>query len=335
MYPDERWRRRRRRRRRFVILAVIASLVALWALAGTLRRDDLAVSAFLDEVRSTATNQAQRAADFQDFLTAPSGRLEREPLTAFISQSEAALSDARESIEELELPPEALGARRLMVLSFESWEQGLGLIESAALQLPDDELEPLARLNLADGFLEMEIGDRLFSEFVVEATRLQEQYEEAGRPVPTLRYLTDAARTSAYVQSLADQIVAAPAMEAQPSLVVGQLVLEPPVTGGERNGLPVVPFTDRVTIQVPVSNNGNEPLDEIEVVVSLRDASGSLLETRSDDVPRLEAGQSTTAVFEQWQVTTGTYSIEVVLNLAALPDQASERYMFVVLEPSS
>ncbi len=334
MYPDDRWRRRRRRRRRTAILAVVAALVALWWLAGNLRRDNLAVSAFLDQVRSTATNQAQRAADFQEFLTAPSGRLEREPLTAFIAQSRSALSDARADIEELELPPEALGARRLMVLSFQSWEEGLGLILDAALQLPDDELEPLARLNLSDGFLEMEIGDRLFVEFVIEATRLQEQYEVAGRPVPTLRYLTDAARTTAYVQGLADQIVAAPAMEAQPSLVVGQLVLEPPVTGGERNGLPVVPFTDRVTIQVPVSNNGNEPLDEIEVVVSLRDAGNALLETRSSDVVRLEAGQSTTVVFEQWEVTTGSYAIDVVLNLAALPDQASERYEFVVLEPS-
>lgn len=335
MYPDDRWRRRRRRRRRIVVLVIVASVLALWALAGSIRQDDLAVTAFLDQTRSTATNQAQRAADFQDFLTAPSGRLEREPLSAFITQTQVALTDAREQVEELELPPEALGARRLMVLSFQSWEQGLGLIGEAALQLPDDILEPLARLNLSDGFLEMEIGDRLYAEFIVEAERLQEMFEPNGRPIPSLRYLTDAARTNAYVQGLADQIVAAPAMEPQPSLVVGQLVLEPPVTGGERNGLPVVPFTDRVTIQVPVSNNGNEPLLEIEVVVSLRDEVGALIETRSEDVASLEPGQSTTAVFEQWEVTTGTYSIDVVLNLSALPDQASERFMFVVLEPSS
>jgi hypothetical protein len=74
---------------------------------------------------------------------------------------------------------------------------------------------------------------------------------------------------------------------------------------GDRDGVPVVPFSDSISITALVTNDGNEDEEGIEIALDVVNVDTGDVVSRTDVVNELTGGTSTTVTFDDVEIEPG------------------------------
>jgi hypothetical protein len=118
---------------------------------------------------------------------------------------------------------------------------------------------------------------------------------------------------------------------------VGVIGMTVPEAIGDRGGIPLVPFSDSLSVQAVVSNSGNEeePAVGVDLVVLNVDTGESIADEQTIDA--LEGGASTTVTFADLQIVPGglyQVTVTVTIPLDNDPDNDSWSWTFIWNEES-
>jgi hypothetical protein len=171
---------------------------------------------------------------------------------------------------------------------------------------------------LRRGLLDLQVGDRAFAGFLEVLEDVDTS--ELGREFPVVAFVV--ADDMAYdAADLARRLAMTPGLEAVLNLAVADLRLDPaPV--GQQVGLPVVPLSDFLSVEVTVANHGTALVASGEVALDLLSQDGTIHQDRVS-FGALEPGSLTTVGFADLPVEPGKL-YEIIVSLVGGDDDPSD-----------
>jgi hypothetical protein len=307
----------RRRRRRRVLAAVVGLAVILVAAYGVTRwQSERQVSReYLDRALQFADGEADMAVRLADLVD----RLEQIGRPGMVTILDEVLEETgllAADLKEAGEPPGELASGDLYLhIAAERWEDGVDYLRRGLLALSASATDEKGREWLQRGLLGLRVGDTAYAGFLeildgVDTFDLGRDFPEVAFIVPTAETLYDADR-------LADRLVMTPGLEATQNLAVADLHLDPaPV--GEQMGLPVVPLSESLAVEVTVSNRGTTQVASAMVTLDLISQDGSVHQD-SRGLGALEPGMATSVGFADLPVEPGKL-YEIVVSLVGEDD---------------
>ncbi len=329
---------RRRRRRAFVALLVVSILAAILIAAGSLRSETRLLVAYFDQARIAAAEHAELAADFRQQIIEGIGDLDRNRLMTLMAQMVETSDRMAAEVEGTEVPAAAARPAASLTLALASWKDGLGAFEEQLLAVVDDPGSLVAIGDLASVLVDLEVGDRAYERFVAEVEAVRDEADvEIGR-FPAVGYLSAALAPLTYAERLSDRAAGAEGLALRRDLAIAAVRLEPEETGGEAGGVPILPFTETVLVQVVVANDGNRDETDLTVSLVLEGGAGNLLLERSEEIVDLAAGLSSTVEFADIPVAPGETHTVIISVSAVVAEADTENNLrqrpFFVNEPA-
>lgn len=337
MFPDLDGGRRRRSRRRFAIPLVLTLLIVLAWWISNLSQDSLTSADFIQELQEIADGQATRAESFRQLYVDTSVNLVgRESLSVTIDQAITEIDRDLDTVAALgELPDDAIEARILMELALSRWRRGLAEFKDAGLRLSDPS-EVTARADFQLAIVDLDMGDALYADFQVEVVELRDRIGVQGAPFPDVVFIEPAMSFSESVSRLSEALRTNPAMASQQVLEIATVRFDPDFTGATNgDGVPLLPNTESVTIEVVVRNAGTD-LEE-DLTLQLRLVVGQLEQLfEAAPVSSINPSGSTAIQFGPLALEDGlTYRLDLSLLQSAGVTIAVESQDFAVNPPAS
>jgi heme exporter protein D len=319
----------RRRRRGVWLLAVLSVAVLIVVLVTSLRSERRVLAGYIDTVQESAAAAASSATEFVD-LTDRLGEVDRQEFITTMARIRTTAGEAGTLLESADVPTDALPAHARIQLAHSSWSLGLDLVEGATLSAADDPAADTPAQLLTRAAVELAVGDRAYEAAIDELLSLEDSADVDIPTYPVVEFsppggaaaVLDAARTSTGLTLRSD-------------LAVSTVTLDPRVLSETDAGVGIVPFTDRLIVNVTVTNQGNVPLSDIPVQVFLGSDRSGTSSSESEIVDRLEPAEATSLEFLFEVLPVVNY--EIVVNLGPAPgefdtDNNLYRLRFVVNE---
>lgn len=335
VYPS---RSNRRRRRAFIALLLVSIVALVLIAAGSLRSDTRVLVAYFDQARLAAAEHGQLAADFREQILGAVAGLDRERLRTLTTQMSESSQRVAAEVAATEVPAAGAPAAAALSLALVSWQGGLAGFEERLLAAVDDPTDVVAVGELASTLIDLEVGDRAYQQFLTAAAELRGETDVEIGEFPPVGYLPVSVGPLTYAERLADSARKAEGLALRRDVTIAAIRLDPPETGGDSGGIPILPNTESVLFQVVVANDGNR--DEAELTVSLRldDAAGNAVVEEARSIPELAAGTSSTVEFSAIPVTPGENHLATI-SVSSVPDEAdldnnTRQRPFFVNEPA-
>jgi hypothetical protein len=177
-------------------------------------------------------------------------------------------------------------------LANRSWLVGLELVEGAALAAAEDPADDIPAELIERATVELAVGDRAYEAGVEELLGIEHGTDVEIPTYPVVVFspaggsegLIGAARTSTGLTLLRD-------------LAVTDYTLDPRALGETDAGVGVIPFTDRLIVNVTITNQGNEAVAEIPVQVVLSSDRTGTARNDAVTIDRLQPAESTSVEF--------------------------------------
>ncbi len=313
MFPEP--PRRRKRRGRILVLLVAALLITASFTFANLRSDRADLREFVDVAEVSALAQQALADEFADFLTFEIQGADRDAINALFDGIAASTAGAISDLAEVEVPAVGARAEALLEAALESWQEGASLLSQNLLLAADEPANPIPVIGIDDALLEIRVGDRLYERFLLAIAVLRAEVEAELGNVPFVSYLpANGMRLTG--ETLAAAVREGGSVAASHDVRIGSIELDPGFTGGDRDGVGVVAFTDTISVGVVVSNLGN--LAETDLGVALRVTTVASRETLFSEqtvILTLDPGASRTVEFLDIPVLEGTtHEILAIVN---------------------
>lgn len=311
---------RRRRRRR--VLAAGIGLVMILALAYAVTRwqGERQVSReYLDQALEFADGEADLAARLADLLD----RLEqvgRPGMVTVLDELQKGTRQLAADLEEAGSPPGQLSGGSLYLhIAADRWQAGIEYLRRGLLALSESAVDPSGLGWVERGLTELQVGDAAFAGFL---ETLQDVDTSAmSRDFPAAAFVAGGDPTTYSAEDLARRLVMTPGLEATRNIAVADLHLDPaPV--GEQVGLPVVPLSESLSVEVTVANRGSARVGSIEVTLDLLSTEGTIYQDRQS-AGSLEPGAATAVAFADLPVEPGGL-YEVIVSLVGEDDDPSD-----------
>ncbi len=338
MFPElERGRHRRSRRRILLPLVISVVLFGAWWISG-LSQDSLTSADFIAELQQIADGQATRAERFRQlYVDARVMAVRRESLSVTIDQAVAGIDRDLGVVTAMDaLPVEAQRAQILVELALSRWRRGLKGFKDSALRLPDPN-DVTARHDFQAAIVDLDIGDALYADFQAEVVVLRQAIGVQGAPFPEIVFIEPAMAFAESVGQLAEQLRTNPAMAPLQALEISTVGFTPEFTGATGGaGVPLLPNTDEVTIEVVIRNSGTDIEEGLQLQMRLFTGTIERLSEVSPVSAVNSAGGSTAVQFGSIAVDDGiVYRLELSLLQSAGVTIASHTQDFVVNPPAS
>jgi hypothetical protein len=199
------------------------------------------------------------------------------------------------------------------------------------LILIDEPQSPEGLVLLERALLDLEVGDRAYGRFVTAVATIEANQDVAPRITADIRFVAEGADQVYDAALMAERIKAIRDLSARHDMAVSAVRFDPE-EAGDRDGVPVVPFSPTFGVQVTVTNRGNEPEEQVLVNLLLIQSDGTLPPfADSRTVGLLEPGEATTLTFSRLPVVAGQFHEIVVraeLDGDADPDSNEYRQVF-------
>jgi len=303
--------RPRRRRRVLIVLSVLTIVVVAVAFAMERGNDERALDRYLEVVREASAAYSALATDVQGIVTGLE-KIERSVMIGRLEDAIVAASEADALLQEAEVPASVGGLAGFAVAASSSWREGITGIHAALLILLDEPTDPQGSALLEQALLDLEVGDRAYEHFQAAIQEFEAQEDVSPRITAGVHFVA-ASDAAAYDAALmTGRIAALRELSARHDMAVSSVRFDPEAAG-EREGIPVVPFSPTFQVQVTVTNRGNEPEQAIPVSLVLIQSDGSLPPfTDSRTVEALNPGEATTLTFDRLPVVAGEFHEIVV-----------------------
>ncbi|HSF85417.1 MAG TPA: hypothetical protein VLG28_07145 [Acidimicrobiia bacterium] len=306
------YRRTRRRRQLaiFLTLAVIAAVIALAARYRTERRETMDYLALVDEVAQEHLVISQSLRELFDTL----GSLDRPDIVERIGMLG---SQAEESVAQLEtavVTRPAAEVHGLFSVAVRSWATGVSNMDEAVVEVMD---QPDDATVSPDSFVgtvtDLRVGDEAYAAFLDAVLRLDEEFEP---PVyPDVAYL--GGPEPADVEAIASRLRLRRSFTERHDVAVTANTRPEPT--GDRNGVAIMPFSETFDVTAIVTNRGNVPQEEIEVMLLLT-ADGTTEVPPFEErrfLPSLAPDASMSLEFAGLAMRPGTlYTLRVTASIA-------------------
>ena len=307
----------RRRRRRRVLAAAVGLLVILGVAYGVTRwQSDRQVSReYLDQALDFAHGEAELAGRLADLVD----RLEqigRPGMVTILDELQESTISLTAGLREAGEPPGELASGDLYLhIAADRWEDGVASLRRGLLALSASGTDESGRGWLQQGLMDLRVGDTAYAGFleILEGVDLS----DLGRDFPEVAFIAAADEAVYDADGLAQRLVMTPGLEATQNLAVADLHLDPaPV--GEQMGLPVVPLSESLGVEVTVANRGTARMASGEVALDLISQDGSIYQ-ESRSLGALEPGAATAVGFADLPVEPGKL-YEIVVSLVGEDD---------------
>jgi len=281
----------RRRRRGVWLLAALSVAVVVFVLVTSFRSERRLLVAYIDTAQQSAQAAAASAQEFVD-LAARLGAVPRQEFVTTMARIRLTSGEAGTLLDSEEVPANAVDAHARLQLASRSWLVGLELVEGAALAAAEDPADEIPAELIERALVELAVGDRAYEAGVEELLGLEQSADVEIPTYPTVVFspaggpeeLITAARTSTVLTLVRD-------------LAVTDYALDPRALGETDGGVGVIPFTDRLIVNVTVTNQGNEAVAEIPVQVVLSSDRTGTARNESVNIQRLQPAESTSVEF--------------------------------------
>jgi hypothetical protein len=281
----------RRRRRGVWLLAALSLAVVVFVLVTSFRSDRRLLAAYIDTAQQSAQAAAASSTEYLD-LAVRLGEVPRQEFVTTMARIRLTSGEAGTRLDSADVPGDAVDAHARLQLAHRSWLVGLELMEGAALAAAEDPTDEIPAELIERAMVELAVGDRAYEAGVEELRELEQRTdveiptypEVVFRPAVSSEALIAAARTSTGLTLLRD-------------LAVTDYTLDPRALGETDAGVGVIPFTDRLIVNVTVTNQGNEAAAEIPVQVVLSSDRTGTARNESVDIQRLQPAESTSVEF--------------------------------------
>ena len=307
-YSDFSTPRRSRRRRNVVILIILALIIGVLVLAvryRTERRESIDYMTLVQEL-------ALEHKDMSEQLGAVFQGLSREERPALELRLETLATDAKNAAdllnEQVVSRPVAQVAG-LMTVATDAWADGLETMRAAIVAILDaEEGDVSADEDLRVAFELIRLGDRAYERTLAASVELDPELIPA--PLPEMSY------TLGQYAPLYKHTVVAEWLRGQGGLaeridIALTAITDPAPVSESPAEIWAIPASDRLSLEVTVSNIGNVVVEQVTILVTLQKVGSSeAITPLSQLVPAIEPGKSEIRLFENLDAAPGdVYSV--------------------------
>ncbi len=300
-YPPYRSVRRSKTRRWLLIASSLAVIIALIAVVASRQTEQRSTVEFFSVAEAVSGIHEVSSVAFGEIL-ASIGVVTRQDLTRRL---EAVVQSATEAdaLMAVDVPSSIGPSYGTLTTATASWLDGATEAERVILGIMDGEIVDTAVAELQASLDRLRVGDAayvLFKESLVDVP------DDADLPdFPSIAYIapTDADPLRFSATNLVLRIQSAYSLSPHRDVSVTGMIEPTPV--GDRAGVPIVPFSDKIAINALVTNVGNEDETRIAVDLEVFEINSDVVVTRSSVVDGLVAGASTTVLFDNLEITAG------------------------------
>ena len=295
---------RRSRSRRWLLIALsLTVVVVLIVFLASRQTDQRGTVEFFGAAGEAAVLQESAAQTFGQVL-ASIGVVSRQDLTQRLDTMVDKSTEAEGLITAVQNVPSDVGsAYGTMLTASTSWAVGAQEADRVIIGIMDGEIVETAVPELQHALDVLGVGDVAYGLFLESVPGTPEPVEV--EPFPSTRFVDpdpdDPGRFNA--TNLVLRIQAAYGLAPHHDVSVSGST--EPGGVGDRDGIPVVPFSDSVSIIALVSNEGNEAESGVDITLKVINVDTGDVVSRSDVVSQLEVGSSTTVRFDEIEIEPG------------------------------
>ncbi len=324
--------RRARRGRRLWLFLLLAVTIGMIAIAIGMRSERRQVAAYLDMAKQVAESEQEMSIALGELFRSL-GNLDRPDILDRLVELDQRGADIRAQLREAEVPGPVSEVHGFLTVAASAWGDAVAALDEAFV-MSLDEPEEREGPDMFDAAFELlEVGDRAYLGFEAAIAKLDP--ETVTYTYPDVRYVADDTEFVYQTNYVTGRLSGLVALSERHDITVAGAMSPEPV--GERNGFPVIPFTETVSIQAVITNTGNETETQVPVILELTTISGDDLIVEQSMVEMLEPDAATTLTFSDIAVAPGViYEVVVRAQLAGDADIANDSWNqpFIVNDPS-
>jgi hypothetical protein len=278
-------------------------VVVLIVLLASRQTDQRGTVEFFGAAEEAAVLQEGAAQTFGQAL-ASIGVVTRQDLTRRLETVVEKTAEAAGLITAVESVPFDVGASYgTMLTASKPWMDGSTDVERVITGIMDGDIVETAVPELQHALNVLGVGDAAYELFQGSVEEMAEPADVG--PFPPIRFIDpdpdDPGRFS--VTNLVLRIQAAYGLAPHHDVSISGST--DPGAVGDREGIPVVPFSDSISIIALVTNEGNEPEVGVDISLNVINVDTGELVTRSEVVTELDVGTSTTIAFDAIEIEPG------------------------------
>ncbi len=322
----------RRSRRRLVWIAGLAILpVVLMAVALQFRTERRRVDSYLRVTGEVTAAYDDVATSVRLLMRGLEGS-DRPAILDDLQEALTAAAAATDLLEGSEVPRATGVANGFLVVATRAWRDGISVLDDGIATVLDDPSDPSGPALLDAAFLKLRLGDDAFRGFEDSVASLAEKHD-----VPLLavvRFVPPGTELLFDTDQLTLRLENLKALSARHDLAVADIRLDPSLVAPNEEGIPVLPPSDAVIVEVTISNRGNEAESGIPVSFSLLSADGSTVPiTKTMVIEHIGPGELATLTFVDIAIGEGgVYEVVVEVLLDDDAEPASNRDSRVFLQ---
>jgi hypothetical protein len=295
---------RRPRSRRWLLIALsLTVVVVLIVLLASRQTDQRGTVEFFGAAEEAAVLQESAAQTFGQAI-ASIGVMTRQDLTQRLDTVVEKTAEAEDLVTAVENIPSDIGSSYgTMLTASTSWVNGAQQIERVIVGIMDGEIVETAVPDTQAALDVLGVGDTGYGLYLESLAAMDEPLDASE--FPSIRFVdpdpNDPGRYSA--TSLVLRIQAAYGLAPHHDVSISGST--EPGAVGDRDGIPVVPFGDSISIIALVTNEGNEPESGVAIALTVVNVDTGDVVSRSEVVSQLDVGTSTTIRFDTIDIDPG------------------------------
>ena len=305
-------RRTKRRRRLLIALLILIALLAV-VLAVRHRTDRRNVADYLAVAKEVAEAEAQIAVGLEDLLSSLHAVDRPEALTRLSMLAESA-QESQTTLAALAVPEPVSEAHGYLFVAASSWSDAVGMLDEAFVAVLDSEEDTTGMNMLEEAFDLLRVGDVAYGRFAESIAGLDPDL--VTREYPPVLFVAVDNPDLFGAQHVALRLQGVFELGERHDIAVTAAPEPAPV--GERNSIPLVPFSETFAIQAVVSNQGNLTEERIVVAMELVPSDNGDDGISSQRViSGLDPGEATTLLFDSIVLRPGgLYEVALTATIA-------------------
>ncbi len=294
---------RGRRRRRLLLIAVtIVLVVAAIVLLVSRQTEERGTTEFFAAADEASNLHAEASALLTDTLEEVGPLLSRQEVTRRLSEVVATAREG-DALLDVEVPTVIGAAYGSLASASAAWVSGTEEVERVLMGIMDGVIVNAAEVELQRAIDILRVGDVGYELFLDQVASLPEDVVAPSFEVVAYAAPDPDDPGTFDALGLTLRIQGAYNLSPRHDVTVIGSIDPPPV--GDRGGIPLVPFSDVLTVNAVVSNLGNEEESAVSVVLDLLDVDTGAASSFPQQVETLAAGASTTVAFSDLGVVPG------------------------------